>query len=155
MRKLLLLLTIVALGGCANQEPSSATIIKREALHDLMAATTNQDVKVLNFWATWCAPCIEEMPAFEAVNEDNIEVIFISLDDASKLEDQVNTFLRENNIVSRVVLLDDPYANEWVPMVDSHWDGAIPATLIIKGDKKRFFNQTFNEDELREAINTL
>ncbi|AZQ45253.1 TlpA family protein disulfide reductase [Nonlabens ponticola] len=120
-----------------------------------MAATTNQDVKVLNFWATWCAPCIEEMPAFEAVNEDNIEVIFISLDDASKLEDQVNTFLRENNIVSRVVLLDDPYANEWVPMVDSHWDGAIPATLIIKGDKKRFFNQTFNEDELREAINTL
>jgi len=39
-------------------------------------------VKVINFWATWCAPCVKEMPFFEKLNRDdkNIKVILVSMD---------------------------------------------------------------------------
>ncbi len=111
---------------------------------------------VVNFWATWCKPCIKEMPYFEELaakyKDDNVEVIFVSLDFPRLLEKQVIPFIKENNIKSKVVLLDDTGANEWIPKVDEFWSGAIPATLIYRNDYRKFYEGPFDFEKLESAV---
>ncbi len=153
MRNIYLVILCCFLFSCSNREVSTATIVERDYLTDLLKNPPEDRVQVVNFWATWCAPCVEELPAFVAIDDRNdVEVILISLDDASNLETLVNPFLMEHKITPTVKLLDDPYAAEWIPMVDAHWDGAIPATLIQKGTQKMFFNQTFTSAQLEEEV---
>jgi thiol-disulfide isomerase/thioredoxin len=97
---------------------------------------------VINFWATWCKPCIEELPCFEELRnryaDQNVQVILVSLDFKSQLEKKFIPFLRERQFKSEVVLFADQDANNWIPRVNEEWDGAIPATVIIKGKKRNF-----------------
>ena len=110
---------------------------------------------VVNFWATWCKPCIKELPYFEAVQEshkEQIKVVLVSLDFADKLESQLIPFVAKNKLLSQVVLLDDPYENEWIPKVDSTWSGAIPATLIIHKKERFFYERSFTKEELEHEL---
>lgn len=156
MKKIGFLLSLFTIVSCAQQPASQAVVIKRDAFKELLEKPSDK-IQVINFWATWCAPCVEELPAFEKLQanyEDDIEVTLVSLDDVEKLKTKVNPFLTKENILSTVYLLDDPYAAEWIPMVDAHWDGAIPVTLIKSKDKSRFYNTEFTYDELEKALKT-
>lgn len=97
---------------------------------------------VINFWATWCKPCIEELPCFEELREryngQNVLVILVSLDFKSQLEKKFIPFLKEKQFKSEVVLFADQDANTWIPKISQDWDGAIPATVIIKGQQRKF-----------------
>lgn len=148
-----MLLSAVCFLSCMQKEVSTTEIVQRDYLATLMENPATEKVQVINFWATWCAPCVEELPAFVSIDEwDDVEVILISLDDAANKDDLVDPFLKKHEITSIVKLLDDPYAAEWIPMVDQHWDGAIPATLIQKGNKKTFYNKSFTAEELEEEV---
>lgn len=111
---------------------------------------------VVNFWATWCRPCVKELPAFEAVNANyggkGVEVILVSLDFSEKLESQVVPFIEKHGLKSDVVLLDDVDSNTWIPKVDENWSGAIPATLIYNGEERKFYERTFTYDELETEL---
>lgn len=126
-----------------------------EALEPLL----NQDcekIHVINFWATWCKPCVAELPYFERLHtEKNIPVTLISLDMPNLIESKLIPFIKKENLTSKIVVLDDPDANKWIPKISPEWSGAIPATIIIKGDKRKFYEQSFTYETLNEAINTL
>jgi len=111
---------------------------------------------VVNFWATWCAPCVKEMPYFEKIRENykdkNVKVLLVSLDFANQLERRVIPFVKEHNIQSEVILLNDPRANNWIPKVSEVWSGALPATLIYNNHHRRFYEQTFTFDELETVL---
>ncbi|MEH6406249.1 MAG: TlpA disulfide reductase family protein [Leeuwenhoekiella sp.] len=113
-------------------------------------------VHVINFWATWCKPCIEEMPSFQKINkeysEEELALLFVSLDFPKQLETRVKPFLKNKKVKAQVVLLDDPKGNDWIPKVDSTWSGAIPATLIYKGGRRKFYEQSFTYDELKAEV---
>ena len=79
-------------------------------------------------------------------------MILVSLDFPDKLESQLIPFINKNDLQSQVILLNDPYENEWIPKVDSSWSGAIPATLIIDKNKRTFYEQPFTEEELEKEI---
>lgn len=122
---------------------------------DSVLAVSNDKVLVVNFWATWCKPCIKELPYFELAQskyQGKIKVILVSLDFTDKLESQLIPFVTEKGLQSQVILLDDPYENEWIPKVDSTWSGAIPATLMIDHEKRVFYEKSFTEDELETEI---
>lgn len=113
---------------------------------------------VLNFWATWCSPCVEELPHFEAINEkyknDKLRIILVSLDFNSELKTKVIPFVLKRNLRSTVLLLDEPDANIYIDKISSEWSGAIPATLIFNPKKKRrrFYEKQFSLDELQSVI---
>lgn len=115
-------------------------------------------IYVINFWATWCAPCVKELPHFEQLNSENknIKVVLVSLDFKNQFESKLLPFLKKKSIKSEVVLLTDKDYNTWLPKVDKDWSGSIPATLIIKNGKKVFVEKMFSSyQELNEYVNTI
>jgi len=111
---------------------------------------------VINFWATWCAPCVEELPYFEELTRSSlgtpVKVILVSLDFRKQLVKRLLPFLDEHDIRSTVCVLDDPHANDWINKVDSGWSGAIPATLVFRGQRREFREQSFTREELFQLV---
>jgi len=116
----------------------------------------NDTTYVVNFWATWCVPCVAELPNFEKINtnykKNKIKVILVSLDMAKMIEPKLLPFIKEKQIKSQVVLLRDPDADAWIPKVDSTWSGAIPATVIYNSEMRKFYERSFTYDELEKEI---
>lgn len=111
---------------------------------------------VINFWATWCKPCVMELPHFEKLAREtkgsNVKVILVDLDLPDSWESQVIPFLQKHQIQNKVVALDDPKQNTWIPKVDPSWSGGIPATLIYNKDKRNFYEQSFDYDGLKGSV---
>jgi len=128
---------------------------------DLEKILNNKENKLLvvNFWATWCAPCVKELPAFEKVageyNESKVRFIMLSLDFPSQIESQLKPFLKKNNLTLDVSVMMDTDYNSWIDKVDPQWQGNIPSTLIVNHEKKtRYFHSgEIDEPELRALIN--
>lgn len=117
--------------------------------------TTDDKVYVVNFWATWCAPCIKELPYFEQLNKEyaeELDVILISLDFPKNYESKLKPFIQKHQLQSKVIAFNDPDANSWIPKVHEDWSGAIPATLIFNKDKRQFYEQTFTYEQLETEV---
>ncbi|GAA0725687.1 TlpA disulfide reductase family protein [Aquimarina litoralis] len=112
--------------------------------------------RVINFWATWCKPCVAELPYFELINSrypnKEVEVILVSLDLPNHVESKLIPFVKKQRIQSKIVLLDDPDANTWIPKVNENWSGSIPATIIYKGNTSNFYERSFTYDELEREL---
>ena len=138
---------------------AQSRIVKFSTIDSLLHRT-NESVLVINFWSTWCKPCITELPYFEELNKNyvskDVKIILVSLDFRREFDSRVNTFIAKNNIHSQVLLLDEPDYNAWIDKVDSAWSGAIPATVVIAGGKKMFFEKEFlSYQDLENVIKPL
>ena len=104
----------------------------------------NDTTYVINFWATWCRPCIEELPEFKKAidtNKENpVKFIFVSLDNPNH-EARVNAFIQKKSIGGTNYLLTNVDANKWIDKVSTEWDGVIPATFIYNNESFSFFHQ--------------
>lgn len=113
---------------------------------------------VINFWATWCKPCVEELPYFERLNaeqkKNNVEVILVSLDMPNMWTSRLEPFVEKKGLQSKVIILDDPKQNDWIPKVAETWGGGIPATLIYNTQKRQFYERSFTYEELNKIIHT-
>jgi len=120
---------------------------------------TTDTTYVINFWATWCTPCIKELPHFEKLNalyrERNVKVLLVSMDMPRQVQDRLIPFIRKKQLKSEVILLDDPDANSWIEKVDPSWSGAIPATVIYNRSNRKFYEQSFTYEQLETEINQL
>lgn len=111
----------------------------------------------VHFWATWCIPCLKELPEIERFSEDyrkhKVSVILVSLDFPGQLENRLIPFIENNKITSRVILLDDPNQNYWINKVNPDWTGAIPATLIYNRGNSVFYEESLTYEEIVSIIN--
>lgn len=116
----------------------------------------NDTVYLINFWATWCVPCIKELPAIEKIAErfknDKFKIILVSLDMPKQLNSRLIPFIEKHQIKSKIVLLNDPDFNQWIDRVDPNWSGAIPASLIYSKSHRSFYEQSFDYPELEDII---
>lgn len=172
--KYIMILLILVFFSCQNESKTKVSLEIENAkkqnneleVYDfdgLEPFLTKKDDKtyVVNFWATWCAPCIKEMPHFEKLyanyKDKNVEVLLVSLDFPFQYDKKLKPFLKEKKIQSKVVVLDDPDMNTWMPKVSKEWTGAIPITIIYNKDKRQFYERTFTykqlETELKQFLN--
>ncbi len=154
MKKIILILSIILPSGLYAQ--SSAEIVKLNQLQDHINRGT-ENVKIINFWATWCGPCIKEMPLFENLGAErkDVEVTLVSLDlDLNPKPEIVYRFIERKKIKSKVLILDEKDPNSWINQIEKSWSGAIPATIIINGKtgQRKFIERELHEGDLEKLI---
>jgi thiol-disulfide isomerase/thioredoxin len=152
MTRIVALFLLVTTSAFAQQE---INVVKFNAIQKLLD-DKSAPIQIINFWATWCAPCVKELPLIEAINEqsgEEVKVTLISLDFADKI-DKVKNFVKLKKIKSTVVLLDDIDYNSWIDKIDKEWSGAIPATLLLntKTGKRKFIEKELVDGELESLI---
>lgn len=118
--------------------------------------TKSDTVYVVNFWATWCAPCVKELPYFERIGAEyksqKLKILLVSLDMNKQVESSLLPFLVRKKILQEVIHLHEPDANAWIPKLDPQWSGALPATLIFSDTRRQFYERSFTYDELETEI---
>jgi len=135
-------------------------VVKIDQIERLMGIKSDT-LYVVNFWATWCKPCVEEIPAFDSAaiyfTGRRIKIIMVSLDFKSQYDSKLIPFIKNNRLTHDVWLLDEPDYNSWINKIDSSWSGAIPATLFIdaKNQKRSFHEGGFTSGELIQKIQNL
>jgi thiol-disulfide isomerase/thioredoxin len=139
-----------------DSDSISVPVLDYKSLRPLLHLS-NDTTYIVNFWATWCAPCVKELPYFEALHDihqgEKVRVILVSLDFKKQIETKLYPFLKKNHLKSDVVVLYDSDSNYWINDISSAWSGAIPATLIYKNGKRSFYEQTFHhQEELNDII---
>ena len=117
--------------------------------------TSVQERTVFNFWATWCIPCVKELPYFEKLQKDHpeINVVLVSLDFPKQIERRLIPFIHKNIEYGEVVVLDEANANNFIDPIDPGWEGSIPATMIWDKEKMSFYEGDFNNyEELKKYV---
>jgi thiol-disulfide isomerase/thioredoxin len=146
--------------NCVKQTEVKQTIkaVKFEEL-ETVYTKQNDTLYVVNYWATWCVPCIEEIPHFMELNAEysqnqKFKMILVSLDKLEVLNTSVKALIAKKNIVTDVYLLDDiKRMNDWIPALNEDWSGAIPATAIYKNEVQLAFNEgKLSKEELQGLI---
>jgi thiol-disulfide isomerase/thioredoxin len=97
---------------------------------------------VLNFWSTWCRPCIAELPYFQKAADSlqpkyPIRFYLISLDFPPDGAHAAQRLLRQKNISLPALWLTETNPNTWIPEVDSAWDGGIPFSILWPSRKSK------------------
>lgn len=115
--------------------------------------TQSDTTYVVNFWATWCKPCVLELPYFQQLSDTYasrpVKVWLVSLDLKTATAEN---YLARKGYTLQSVHLDDADSNSWINKVCTHWSGAIPATLIFDKDKRSFFEQEFSYERLQAEL---
>ena len=157
------LISLVFIIFVFNTETSEGQQLTQIRIPDLEKILSSGEDKllVINFWATWCPPCVKELTHFQKVakeyNKDKVSFLLVSLDFPSQIDSRLKPFLKKNKVALDVVLMMDTDHNEWIDKVDPSWQGNIPVTLMLNNPRKirKFHSGDMNETELRDMINSL
>lgn len=133
----------------------SISVLNYEQLKPMLHQD-NDTTYVFNFWATWCAPCVKELPYFQELDslhaDEPFKLVLVSLDFKKDYLSRLQPFVRDHHLEPFVVVLEDNRADYWINDVAPQWSGAIPATLIYKGEQRQFFERTFHHTDELSAI---
>lgn len=141
---------------------TNAQNIKKVSVDELKTVIdTSKKALVINFWATWCKPCVEELPYLvaqtKAYANKGVELILVSLDFEESYPKDIKAFLRKKNYEATNFWLSETDANEFCPKIDKKWEGTIPVTLMINNSTKyrKFYGYALTPKELEEALKQL
>ncbi len=157
MKRLLLYAALISLTfSMGLSAPPKVEVVKFPRLQQLMTKSSDQ-IQVINFWATWCKPCIKELPYFQAIHQkwdDQVDVTLISLDFADEVNNKVIPFVQRKDLQPTVLLLDELDYNSWIDRVDPKWTGAIPATLIVdpNSGKRQFIEGEVTQSQIESIV---
>ncbi len=116
----------------AGQEPIVRMLDER-GLRDLITKRNGRAL-VLNVWATWCLPCVEEFPSLVSLDsmyrDRNVDVVTLSIDFEDEIEGKVRPFLRRMKATMPAYVNDYPTPSDLINAIRQDWSGAIPATFF-------------------------
>lgn len=113
---------------------------------------------IINFWATYCIPCIEEIPYFQDLvkkyDSTGIKLLLVSLDFENFYPDKIRKFANKQKFTAAIVWLDETNADYFCPKIDSAWSGVMPATLFVnnKSGYRSFFEEQIPKEKLEMEI---
>ena len=118
----------------------------------------NDTVYVVNFWATFCKPCNEEIPDFirivEKYKTQKVKLLLVSLDLPSYVPVKLPAFIKKYKYNTNHVWLNETNADHFCPMIDAKWSGAIPSTIIVNNNKgySKFTEDQMKPEEFEKAL---
>jgi thiol-disulfide isomerase/thioredoxin len=158
LRKAGFLFVVFVLSNCGLSEKTADRFVTMDtdALIEKVSQEPDSLVKVFNFWASWCTPCLKEIPEFEAfakAHASEVELVFVSLDRQKVWETAVPNAVEELEMTQPIWLIDQGLDFEWRYQVDEGWVlPAIPVTLMIHKSHRKFFMKPLDRKELEEAL---
>ena len=109
-----------------------------------LVSKENDSLYVVNFWATWCVPCVKELPDFLEVEKELIDeklrFIFISLNHKKEFN-KTEVFVKRLGMSFPTYLMDAGNPNDWIDAVEKEWSGSIPFTIFYYKGKNVFFRE--------------
>jgi len=151
-----LLFVFVLFFSCREVKSQS---IPKWKITDLEEYIAKSDTPVIvSFWATYCAPCIKEIPYFQEVvkqyEKKGVKLLLVSLDFRESFPDKISSFADKRKFTSPIVWLDETNADYFCPKVDSKWSGVMPATLFINNQKghRSFFEEEMSKEKFETEI---
>lgn len=156
MKKIFLIFGLALLVQITHAQ--NVGLLNKQGLEDMLNKT-GDTIYVINFWATWCSPCIEEIGFFQELHQayegKPVHVILINLDFPNQLKKRVIPFLKEKEITAEVLSMTELDYNAWIPIVEKDWSGAIPATLILRDEEKKFIPREISRKELFALVENI
>ncbi len=139
---------------------ASAQEIKKWKIGDLQAYIQHSDHPlVVNFWATYCGPCVQEIPYFQSTvaKYKGAELLLVSLDLPDYYPQKIDSFAKDKHFTAPIAWLNETNADEFCPKIDPKWSGAIPSSLFVnnKTGHRRFFERALSRGEVEENMKAL
>lgn len=154
MKLLRICIFIVSL--LAWSSSSNAQKIKSYNADSLIARTSHSDtVYVVNFWATWCVPCVKELPAFNIVNDlykgKAVKVLLLSFDFADSYPETLHQWVSKKKLRPEVVWFSETNPTEYIPRIAPEWEGGLPATIFInnKTGERKFIAEEVSVEDMK------
>ncbi|MEO8270434.1 MAG: redoxin domain-containing protein [Aureliella sp.] len=139
-----------------NEETAELTVISPTDLHRQLT-NESEKYRLVNVWATWCIPCVEEMEDLVTIHRmyrgREFELITISADDPT-LKDKALKVLKSKHCSARNFIVDIKNQDELFDAVDPEWQGAVPYTVLISpaGEVVHRVHGEFDPLELKRVI---
>lgn len=154
---LLTTLCCLAAGALRAQQVRPVTLAQLEQRFSKGSDTTY----IVNLWATWCQPCVRELPVFDdfgaAQRQRPVKVILLSLDAPSRLNSTVKPFVKQRQLRSEVLLLNETDQQRYIDRISPEWSGSLPATLFVNTRRRLRLLQKkeFNAETLVQTFQSL
>jgi peroxiredoxin len=122
-----------------------------------LAKNEGDKLTLVNLWATWCGPCVSELPELVDINrmyrKRKFQLVTVSLDEPEKKDDALKV-LTENHVAMKNYILKTDSRDRFAEALDAQWPGAIPYTVLIAPGGKVLYRKTGAVDplELRRAV---
>ena len=153
MRKILILPLILILAACNENKIANIEESDAASIWEKIQSNAGKKAVIVNFWATWCAPCVEELPYFIKLNKNtDIELVLVSFD----FEKQTAIdHLTQKTDVDFTTYFNIQQQKEFFKEMPQEWNGELPYTMIFKknGEKLKFFSGKISEKELTKYSN--
>jgi len=154
MKKILLVSCIWMFAFSAFSQQVKKVQIKE--IEDIIKAIDHP--VIISFWATWCAPCVHEIPYLQETvkkyADHQVELVLVSLDFKESYPSAIESFVKKKDFQASFYWLNETNADDFCPKIDPKWDGSIPATLFVnnKTNYRKFFDRQLTPMQVEKEI---